>query len=432
MTKRSSPYSVCVVVIAILFTIFHSAISLAQSVSTSNESVISLQECDAAASHPNDPRRTAPGVSDEQLIPGRAIQLCEKAVQLNPTNARAKFELARAYWLGQDDKKAFRLFAQAGNNYPPALKYIGDAYLEGRGLPKGENQDANTALVWYKRSCGNLCKSASTVPGFPDARNAVNELTQRLQEERDVNIHTNKHENRTKASFNIFQMPEIIKALYNGTPIDWQGHAYVAQYLDGFISEMHEKILFLNGGQFCAPLISAEATSRLGPLKQRASYGALGGGGYDNMLNGPQRTQMVTDAGRRDALMLFNKFGCESGVSRTIIKNMNIALSRSEDTYSSVSRDMLNSMDRPGVPGFMYKENTYANLGKPVDGSRDENKIIARLNAFEKTLDDDGHMGFNFAKEHPSAPCVVPRDIAIAVESATKFQAACKKYKELR
>ena len=107
-----------------------------------------LKKCDALASHPHDPGRYAAGVSDEQFAPGAAIEACEPAAKLNPELARVWFELGRSYWMGQRDKEAFNTFYEAAKrNYAPAMKYIGDAYLLGRGLPSGEQRDGQTGTA---------------------------------------------------------------------------------------------------------------------------------------------------------------------------------------------------------------------------------------------------------------------------------------------
>ena len=99
-----------------------------------------LKKCDTLASHPHDPDRDAAGVTDEQLVPRQAIEACATATKLNPDVGRAWFELGRAYWNGQHDEQAFRAFFEAvKRNYAPAMKYLGDAYLEGRGLPAGRS-----------------------------------------------------------------------------------------------------------------------------------------------------------------------------------------------------------------------------------------------------------------------------------------------------
>ena len=93
---------------------------------------------------------------------------------MNPDEPRAWFQLGRAYWSARSDTRAFEAFSKAADlDYAPAMKYLGDAFLEGRGLPPNEHRDIATAMHWYKKACGKPCNPAPgdeghDVPGFPD------------------------------------------------------------------------------------------------------------------------------------------------------------------------------------------------------------------------------------------------------------------------
>jgi hypothetical protein len=144
------------------------------------------------------------------------------------------------YWNAQRDSEAFAAFVEAAKRYyRPAQKYIGDAYLEGRGLPSGESQNSDTAVEWYKRSCGKLCDPNAI--GFPDAQRALADLSEYLKK------------NRFDAA--VFQNPDFITAIYNskydGVPV---GPLFV--YLNGFVEE-------IGGDKFSMSTATASRCRRL-------------------------------------------------------------------------------------------------------------------------------------------------------------------------
>ena len=102
-----------------------------------------VSRCDALASYPADPGRYAAGVTDEQFAPGAAVDACRAAVDADPQLPRSWFQLGRSYWIAQRDEEALAAFVEAAKlGYAPAMKFIGDAYNEGRGLPPGEGAHA--------------------------------------------------------------------------------------------------------------------------------------------------------------------------------------------------------------------------------------------------------------------------------------------------
>jgi len=205
-----------------------------------DEASDALKKCDALASHPHDPGRYAPGVTDEQFAPGAAIEACEPAVKLNPDLARAWFELGRSYWIGQRDGDAFRAFVEAAKrNYAPAMKFIGDAYLTGRGLPSGQQQDGQTALRWYEKSAE---------AGFADGAQAVDEMNAYLKKKADDERQARSQAEKEAFDPSIFQNSQFISALYyyntnNAHLVNmnkFDGSQFML-YIDGFVKEMKEK-----------------------------------------------------------------------------------------------------------------------------------------------------------------------------------------------
>jgi hypothetical protein len=292
-----------------------------------DEASDALKKCDALASHPHDPGRYAAGVTDEQFAPGAAIEACEPAAKLNPDVARVWFELGRSYWIGQRDKEAFAAFVEAAKrNYAPAMKYLGDAYLEGRGLPAGQAQDGQTALTWYKKSAD---------AGFVDGVKAVEEVQGYLKKKAANDERARLEAEKAKFDPSIFQNGAFMAALYNATPVPGNQREAFIKYVYGFTEKLSgDTIIFLEGGQYCKPLISATISAKL-----RNSFVAV-------MSNqalsewGPRETCILTSAsgcpnvdlqpytkdnqqGERDAVALFNRYGCQSDVTRKIIDGVN-------------------------------------------------------------------------------------------------------------
>ncbi|MYE48646.1 MAG: hypothetical protein F4X96_04335 [Gammaproteobacteria bacterium] len=78
--------------------------------------------CDLATSHPLDPNKVAPGVSQSDMnFPG-AIAACEAAVAEDPGNPRLRYQLARVYtYSGQTGKGWPHMEAAVAAEYPQAL-----------------------------------------------------------------------------------------------------------------------------------------------------------------------------------------------------------------------------------------------------------------------------------------------------------------------
>jgi hypothetical protein len=282
-----------------------------------------LKQCDVLAAHPHDSGRYSAGVADDQLAAGAAVEACEPAVKLNPGQARAWFELGRAYWGAQRDREGFNAFVEsAKRGFSPAKKYLGDAYLQGRGLPPGRKQDAYEAMTWYKESCGKRCDPSAADVGFVDAEKALTETEGYLK--------------RNTFDKTAFQNPAFMEALYNGNFRGVDSKSFLA-YVSGLVEEIGgDKILYVDSS--CKPL-STIATSGLTSLE--AVLGVFLNPGSDplsEIVHGIIGFVIFTDQGRRDAVTLVNRYGCKSTIAQRIMNNIVIKPGASGTAITEVGR----------------------------------------------------------------------------------------------
>jgi hypothetical protein len=268
-----------------------------------------VAKCDAQASHPQDTDRRSKGVADDQLVPGAAIEACERAARASPDLARVWFELGRGYWMANRDSDAFAAFVRAAkSNYAPAMKYIGDAYLEGRGLPSGEDQDVQIALQWYKKSNDG---------GFREGGKA-------LQEANDY-IYKNIFDQ------SVFQNQDYMSRLYNDNFEKIQMPILFMAYLKAFVDELGgDKILYVDSN--CKPLITAIGDTILSVI-QTMSYLSLLGDKNPIITGGISLlfSEFAEDQGKRDAVTLVNRYGCKSVIAKRIVNNIII-------TYNDINK----------------------------------------------------------------------------------------------
>jgi hypothetical protein len=103
-----------------------------------------LASCDELAAHPEDPGKTAAGVTDDDLMPMAAVAACEAAVESTPDNGRLLFQLGRAYWADLEVDDAMAAFLESERlGYAPSYYYLALAY--GQGLVLDEPPDAAAA-----------------------------------------------------------------------------------------------------------------------------------------------------------------------------------------------------------------------------------------------------------------------------------------------
>ncbi len=121
-----------------------------------------LEKCDHIAA-----LLTASGRRQEspEPTPSDAITACKIAVQLNPEVARSHYQLGLGYWLALRDQAAVAEFFEAAKHcHAKAMRAIGDAYVEGRGLPDGQGRDLQKAIEWYGKAdvAGPNCQPAES------------------------------------------------------------------------------------------------------------------------------------------------------------------------------------------------------------------------------------------------------------------------------
>lgn len=144
--------------------------------------------CDGLAAHPEDKGRTGPGVADEKIVPGPAIEKCTAAVQQSPEVARFQFQLGRAYWAAKRYDEALDTFLKAEEmEYAPAYFYLGLAYEQ--GLIEGQKADAAAARNLYM---------IAAAEGFEPAVRAYQESVGDVPD------------------FSEFKQPALLQALYDG------------------------------------------------------------------------------------------------------------------------------------------------------------------------------------------------------------------------
>jgi TPR repeat protein len=293
-----------------------------------------LQSCDNLASDPSDPNRFAAGVTEAQMAPGAAIAACVKAKTLNPTVPRVAFELGRSYWVGHQDSAAFESLKDAATqNYAVAMKYIGDAFMEGRGLPNGYSQNFQTAIYWYTQAGQH---------GYPDAQPAIDEAN------KEILTHTFDR--------SVFQQPTYMYAMYTGDFSHIPDAPGLVYYVASVSTTLRsEKLLFVNSK--CQPLITtansiaittaniaaylSDATSGMHNNDNKSSSdtssndqsndtGSQLGKLFGGLLTASIKSAYMTDQGEKDTIALINRYGCDGPIVESIVKNIS-AFSRNSD-----------------------------------------------------------------------------------------------------
>ena len=271
-------------------------------------------KCDELASHPGDPDRYLAGVPDDQLAPGPAREACERAVRLNPDVARLWFQLGRSYGSVGRDADAFKAFNEAARRgHAAAKKYLGDAYFVGRGLPTGENQSAQRALALYRQAAEGR---------FKDALIAIREVEAKIRDDAAAAARAQAEADAKKFDLSIFQNRQFMSAFYYAN-VDKQAlrsDFFVNIYIMSMINEMDNKVIFLEGGADCKPLISGIAISnnRLSINGKEWVENTRG-----MALGKNTRVVQVLTEGQNDMVALFNRYGCKGEVTKTIMNNIN-------------------------------------------------------------------------------------------------------------
>lgn len=274
-----------------------------------------VMECHTLTAHPSDRNRSAAGISDTQLAPGIAIPACERAVAASPDDVTLVFELGRALWIGGRDSEALAKFAEAADRgHAGAMKYIGDAYVEGRGLPPDVQANIQEAANWYRKASD---------AGFVDAESALSEAEQQIA--------------RNTFDPSIFQNGKFMKILYNGEFSNVQAPIALAYYAKGIVQGLDSnESLFLD--QSCKAMIGKlgsqiiDISEFAGAIKQFNDAGESNEDPMETFLKvliQKGGEPYFLDQGQRDATVLYNKdiLGCDSEVTKKVVDNIMITSS---------------------------------------------------------------------------------------------------------
>lgn len=126
----------------------------------------SIAACDRLAAHPDDPTkpRGVPGVGDDDMHAGDAVQQCEDALELAPDNPRIRYQLARAYLMFDKVDEGITLMTEAAEEgHAAAMSSLGDIALYGL---LGDEPDPETAKALYLKAAAAGFKPAD---GFAKA-----------------------------------------------------------------------------------------------------------------------------------------------------------------------------------------------------------------------------------------------------------------------
>ncbi|MBY5841091.1 sel1 repeat family protein [Rhizobium leguminosarum] len=276
------------------------AASFAASEASGASAQASIAHCDALASHPKDPGRYAAGVTDEQFAPGAAIEACKAAVDADPELPRSWFQLGRAYWLAQRDEDAFAAFVEAAKrDYAPAMKFIGDAYNEGRGLPKGEEQSLDTAVAWYQEAQNN---------GYKEAQQAIDEAQKVLAS--------------LRFDPSGFQNKEYMTRMYEGNFDNLGNPLQFLMYVGAFSEELGGTTVFFID-QDCQGMVTS-LSGTINGVQRFVSFlqSMQSEEGMADVLIALFTSSWVQDQGKRDAGILMNRYSCKSPIARKIVENV--------------------------------------------------------------------------------------------------------------
>jgi len=265
--------------------------------------------CDRLAADPDDPGRREAGVPAAALAVGRAIEACSAAALAEPGNARIQYQLGRVLRAGARHREAWHAFVEAGDlGYSPAYKAIGDAYATGIGLPPDQTEDAGTALSWYQRA---------VAAGTYDAGDAA---VREMQEY----IRTNTFEEAA------FQNGRFMGVIYTLELNRIEDPLAFFNYASGLYQELDSEQIVDHAPE-CKPLLDklgevllgfgglAAVIDRVGHwFASSQDLGQLAGA----VLGTVVAQSFHTDAGRRDAYNLINRYGCKTEVGKRILTNL--------------------------------------------------------------------------------------------------------------
>ena len=256
-----------------------------------------MLQCDNLASDPLDPDKYAAPVPDDRFATGVAMKACKEAVDANPQSARAWFQLGRAYWLGQHDTDALAALAQAAQReYAPAMKYIGDAYKEGRGLPPGKTASPLDALAWYNKARQAGLRAADS--DIASTQAAIASLTFRPE---------------------LFQNPEYMTRIYTGDVDLLDNPVMFFTYTKAFVDDLGGTNIYFMDPK-CTTMVT-ELGSMINGAGQILGYlqTLSGDDVIENMVISVIGSHFTEDQGKRDAVALMHNYKCDNPVTQKIV-----------------------------------------------------------------------------------------------------------------
>jgi hypothetical protein len=251
------------------------------------------------------------------------------------------------------------------------MKYLGDAYLEGRGLPPGQSQNVLTALEWYKKSADGR---------FADGVNAVEEVQTYIKKKTDEAEQARLEAEKAKFDASIFQNPQIMSRIYEGT-LNGVNKSEFAYYINGFIHTIGGTEPFFVNGQSCIPLVAGTTTSGVTKLVIEVTQNNVTTPAGPNYFTDVFRDRnpfvynmiKFQDQGHRDAIALFNRYGCDGAVAHTVVENINIYFDPSRRTRNSADEAKQSVREYRTQPGISYVERRDRSFSseKPEDCAAD-------------------------------------------------------------
>jgi TPR repeat protein len=276
-----------------------------QPVPTPPDPQSAIDKCDELASDPFDPGRMKKGVPDGDIALGEAIAACTEAARLAPNIARLHYQAGRVLQLANRRDEAFGAFLEAADlGYAPAVKGVGDSYVDGKGLPPGEPQSIERAAELFEQSWH---------AGYAPAEDASREAREHLRQ--------------ITFSSEGFQNKEYIERLYYGDfgniDTDFAFAIYALRMFQELDSEQvvdHDpscKPLLHREGQIT---IAASAISGFLVEVQRAASGSRPG----EIIPRVGWAIFTYKQGEQDTYLIIKPkgWGCDSDVGRTILGNL--------------------------------------------------------------------------------------------------------------
>ena len=263
-----------------------------------------VRKSDELASHPLDPDRMATGVEMEKIVPRLALQASEEAVKEFPKAARFHYQLGRSLAASGRKKEAMESFERAaGMGYRMANYNLGLAYSEGDGV----SQDYEKAEQFLKKAADAGVQAAA--------------------------------ESLSKLTFlsNGFSNPEFFQAIYDGDFKSLQADpTALATYISTFVEPFE-------GTPECGRVISNEAMAAIrghvgakvlgmflggaaGARHDHAPGDFVGAGGAGARAGGQLSRDLaaMTDKGKADAQLFFDRFSCDTPVAKRFMKNLDL------------------------------------------------------------------------------------------------------------